>query len=140
MRTPSGAPAAFRALVERAVALSGVPPRLIAAVASVESAWEVGAQSSAGAMGLMQLMPATARALGVDPWDAGENLVGGARYLAAMLSTFDDVGLALAAYNAGPGRVTEALRTGRALPAETMAYVQRVLGRMPALTPKLVSM
>lgn len=127
----------FRAMVERAGAVTGVPPRLIAAVASVESAWEVGALSSAGAMGLMQLMPATARALGVDAWDPASNLLGGARYLAAMLGAFDDVGPALAAYNAGPGRLVEAMRAGRALPAETLAYVPRVLGRMRTLEPRL---
>lgn len=124
-------------MVERAAAANEVPPRLIAAVASVESAWEVGALSSAGAMGLMQLMPATARELGVEPWNPASNLLGGARYLAAMLGAFDDVGLALAAYNAGPGRVVEALRAGKALPAETLAYVPQVLGRMRTLEPRL---
>ncbi|MFO0726499.1 MAG: lytic transglycosylase domain-containing protein [Myxococcota bacterium] len=119
--------------MERAGRWSGVPPRLVAAVASVESAWEVGALSSAGAMGLMQLMPATARALGVDPWDAGSNLMGGARHLAGLLEAYQDVGWALAAYNAGPARVAEAVRGGRGLPAETVEYVGRVVGRMRAL-------
>lgn len=137
METPSGAPGAFAAWVDLAARASGVPGRLVAAVASVESAWEVAALSAAGAMGLMQLMPRTAAELGVDPWAPRSNLLGGARYLATMLARFDDVGLALAAYNEGPERVIAAVRDGRALPSETVRYVPRVLERMAGLAPRL---
>lgn len=139
MGTPSGAPPRFAGWVEEAARGSGVPARLLAAVASVESAWEVGALSSAGAMGLMQLMPGTARDLGVDPWDPRSNLVGGARYLAALLGQCGDLGLGLAAYNAGPARVLAAMRDGRRLPEETLRYVPKVLGRMAKLAPRLTS-
>lgn len=139
MATSSGAPLAFVGMVEEAARLSGVPPRLLAAVVSVESAWEAGALSSAGAMGLMQLMPGTARELGVDPWDARSNLIGGARYLAGLLERFGDLGLGLAAYNAGPERVAEAMRGGRGLPEETLRYGPRVLARLATLAPGIRS-
>ncbi|MFO0722841.1 MAG: lytic transglycosylase domain-containing protein [Myxococcota bacterium] len=139
MGTPSGAPARFAAWVEEAARVSGVPSRLLAAVVSVESAWEAGAMSTAGAMGLMQLMPGTARNLGVDPWDPRSNLVGGARYLAALLGRFGDLGFGLAAYNAGPARVLAAVRDGQRLPEETLRYVPHVLERMAALAPRLTS-
>jgi len=83
----------------------------------------------------MQLMPATARSLGVNPWNPIENLIGGARYLAQQFRRFGDWALALAAYNAGPGRVLQAIRragsrewsrVARFLPRETQQYVPRV--------------
>lgn len=91
----------------------------------VESAYDPAALSSVGAVGLGQLMPATASDLGVDPYDWRENLDGSARYLAAMLREFGDVRLALAAYNAGPGAV---VRHGGIPPfPETRNHVRRVL-------------
>lgn len=91
----------------------------------VESAYRQGAVSSAGAIGLGQLMPGTARDLGVDPNDPLQNLDGSARYLAMMLQEFGDPRLALAAYNAGP----EAVRRSRGIPPfpETQNHVARVL-------------
>ncbi len=91
----------------------------------VESAYRQEAISSAGAIGLGQLMPATARDLGVDPNDPLQNLDGSARYLALMLQEFGDPRLALAAYNAGP----EAVRRSRGIPPfpETQNHVARVL-------------
>lgn len=91
-----------------------------------ESAWNPRARSRAGAMGLGQLMPGTARGLGVrNPWDPEQNLIGAARYLKAQYDRFGTYELALAAYNAGPGRV----RGGR-IPqiAETQNYVRRIKG------------
>ncbi|OSQ49783.1 lytic transglycosylase domain-containing protein [Marivita geojedonensis] len=91
----------------------------------VESAYQQDAISSAGALGLGQLMPATARDLGVDPRDPLQNLDGSARYLAMMLETFGDPRLALAAYNAGP----EAVRQHGGIPPyrETQNHVARVM-------------
>ncbi|WP_305970559.1 MULTISPECIES: lytic transglycosylase domain-containing protein [unclassified Mameliella] len=91
----------------------------------IESAYDPNAVSHAGAIGLGQLMPGTARALGVDPHDWRQNLDGSARYLAQMLAEFGDVRLALAAYNAGP----DAVREHRGIPRfqETHSHIQRVL-------------
>lgn len=89
-----------------------------------ESRYCADAVSPQGALGLGQLMPGTARELGVDPLDPTENLMGAARYLRTQLDTFGDTPLALAAYNAGPGAVT----TYRGVPPypETQAYVREV--------------
>jgi transglycosylase-like protein with SLT domain len=91
----------------------------------VESAYRQDAVSSAGAIGLGQLMPATARDLGVDPRDPHQNLDGSARYLAMMLERFGDPHLALAAYNAGP----DAVRQYGGIPPyrETQNHVARVM-------------
>lgn len=91
----------------------------------IESAYDPSAVSHAGAIGLGQLMPGTARALGVDPHDLRQNLDGSARYLALMLAEFGDIRLALAAYNAGP----DAVREQRGIPPfqETHSHIQRVL-------------
>jgi soluble lytic murein transglycosylase-like protein len=111
--------------IEAAANQAGVDPRLLAALVWQESGFNESAVSKSGAIGLAQLMPATAEGLGVDPWDAAENLGGGARYLAWTIAEFGSVDLGLAAYNAGPGRVREA--GGIPNIAETQAYVPRVL-------------
>lgn len=114
--------AAFEAAAER----HDLSVELLKAVARVESAFDPQAVSHAGAQGLMQLMPATARAMGVtDPFDPAQSIEGGARYLRKMLDRFDDdLELALAAYNAGPTAVT---RYGGIPPfEETRRYVGRV--------------
>lgn len=104
-------------------------PALIEALVWQESRWRPSAVSSAGAIGLAQLMPGTARALAVDPRDPMANLEGGARYLRMQLNAFDgDLERALAAYNAGPGRVIRAKGVPR-IP-ETQAYVAAIMARL----------
>jgi soluble lytic murein transglycosylase-like protein len=131
----TGLPAAgqrWSPAIEAAAGRYGLDPRLFAALVWTESNFHPGVVSHAGALGLAQLMPGTARGLGVDPLDPLQNLDGGARYLRAQLDTFGRVDLALAAYNAGPGRVRGA---GNAVPniVETQLYVVRVLDRYEAL-------
>jgi len=112
-------------LFEAAGARHGVSPALLASVARHESGFDPTARSRAGALGLMQLMPSTARSLGVDPLDPPSAVDGAARLLASHLRQFGSTELALAAYNAGPGAVT---RHGGVPPyRETQAYVRRVL-------------
>ncbi len=104
-------------------------PALIEALVWQESRWKEGAVSPVGATGLAQLMPGTARAMGVDPRDPAANLEGGARYLRLQLNAFGgDIDKALAAYNAGPGRVRQA----GGVPAirETQDYVAAILTRL----------
>lgn len=106
---------------------AGVDPQLFASLVWTESDFRPDAVSHAGAVGLAQLMPDTARWLGVDPTDPVSNLDGGARYLADQLDRFGDVELALAAYNAGPSRVEQA--GGIPNITETRNYVDRVMSR-----------
>ena len=109
-----------------------LPEKLIASVIQAESNFQVDAVSPAGAQGLMQLMPATAKELGVDdPFDVRQNINGGAGYLRQMLDRFGgDVKLALAAYNAGPGTVER--YNGNVPYRETQDYIERVLKRVSA--------
>ena len=128
-RAPSPvAPAAIQQLVDQNAATWQVDPALIKAVIANESAFDANATSSAGAMGLMQLMPGTASELGVaDAYDPGQNVAGGTRYLKGLLQRFNgDLRLAVAAYNAGPQAVE---KYGGIPPyAETQSYVTSVLG------------
>lgn len=127
---PAGRP--WAATVEGAAARAGLDGRLVAALVWTESNFIPTAVSRAGAIGLAQLLEGTARGLGVDPYDPVQNLVGGARYLRQQFDRFARVDLALAAYNAGPGRVA---RAGNAIPSlvETQLYVVRVLDRWERL-------
>ncbi len=94
------------AAVMSAARKTGLDPALIRAVIQTESSFRSNAVSRAGAQGLMQLMPGTAKELGVtDPFDPVQNVLGGSTYLAKQLKRFGDIRLALAAYNTGPGRV-----------------------------------
>ena len=103
-----------------------IPPELFVRLVQQESGWNPGAVSPKGAMGLAQLMPETARRLGVDPMDPHENLEGGARYLRQQYEKFGSWRLALAAYNAGPGAVE---KYGDVPPyQETQNYVRAILG------------
>jgi hypothetical protein len=97
---------------------------LFRALVEAESSYNPTAVSPKGAYGLGQLMPDTARSLGVDPRDPSQNLDGAARYLLAQLATFKDIDLALAAYNAGPHRVDE--YSGIPPFTETRDYIARI--------------
>lgn len=107
----------------------GVPGDLAIRQARQESGFNQSAVSSAGAIGVMQLMPATARELGVNPYDLDQNIEGGMRYLRQMYSLFGSWPLALAAYNAGPGKMRKVLDGKAALPSETAKYVHIITGR-----------
>ncbi|WP_404400565.1 lytic transglycosylase domain-containing protein [Pelagibacterium halotolerans] len=119
----------YAAFVSEAAQRFGIPEQWILAVMQAESRGHVGAVSSRGAMGLMQIMPGTwtelraRHRLGADPFDARDNILAGAAYLREMFDRYGDPIAMLAAYNAGPGRYDEHLATGRSLPAETRAYL-----------------
>jgi soluble lytic murein transglycosylase-like protein len=125
----------LRSLATAAALRHGLDPDLVLAVIAVESGFQPAALSPKGAQGLMQLMPATARSLGVtDALDPAQNLDGGARYLKQMVAEQGgDLTRALAAYNAGPGAVK---RHGGVPPyRETRHYVKRVLRRYTRPAP-----
>jgi len=116
----------YRSLAAQIATEEGVDPDLFLRLVQQESGFKDTARSPVGAIGLAQLMPGTAKDLGVDPNDPVQNLRGGARYLRQQLDTFGDVNLALAAYNAGPG----AVRKYGGIPPfkETQNYVFKITG------------
>lgn len=128
----------IRPIVEAAAMRYKLSRRLLEAVIEVESSFDRYALSSKGAQGLMQLMPDTARDLGVrDVWDPADNVDGGARYLRQMLDRFDqNLTLALAAYNAGPGAVERAGGVPR-IP-ETQNYVVKIRSALGGATGRAV--
>ena len=121
----------YDAYFQEAAQSYGVPVALLKAMGKTESNFNQSAVSSAGAIGVMQLMPGTAASLGVDPYDARQNIMGGAKYIAGNLEQFkgysNGLELAIAAYNAGPGAV---IKYGYQIPPykETQNYVKKVLG------------
>jgi soluble lytic murein transglycosylase-like protein len=122
-------PAQWRGRVAELAAKYDISPALLEALVWQESRWNPHAVSPAGARGLAQLMPGTARVMGIDSHNPSANLEGGARYLRAQLDTFDgNLEKALAAYNAGPGRVERA--GGIPQIAETQNYVAAILSRL----------
>ncbi len=127
-KAPAGkAGADARALVAAAANKYGIDEKLLHSLVKAESGYRVGAISPKGAIGLMQLMPETAKSYGADPTDPAQNVETGTRYLAELLTKYDG-GLyrALAAYNAGPGAVAK--YNGQIPPyAETQQYIRRVL-------------
>jgi len=125
----SAGPAAWRAQVAMLAQKYDISPALLEAVVWQESRWHSEARSSKGAHGLAQLMPGTAREMGVDIANPLSNLEGGARYLKIQLDRFDgDIERALAAYNAGPSRVLSA--GGIPQIPETKAYVSAIMSRL----------
>lgn len=124
-------PEQWQAHIAHLAAKYDLSPRLLEAVVWQESRWRHTASSPAGAYGLAQLMPGTARDLGVDRTDPRQNLEGGARYLRMQLDAFGgDLEKALAAYNAGPSRVEKAGGIPRI--RETQQYVAAIIGRLSA--------
>ena len=125
-KVPRGQSHEYDRLIRRAAADAGLPPALVKAVIAAESAFQPDAISRKGAMGLMQLMPQTARELGVRrAFDAEDNVYGGTRYLRRLHDKYGSWTFTLAAYNAGPTAVDRY----RGVPpyAETQEYVRRVL-------------
>jgi hypothetical protein len=115
-------------IFQKAASTYGVDENLLKAIAKAESGFDANATSKSGAMGIMQLMPATAKALGVsDAYDPEQNIMGGAKYISSLLEKYDgNVSYALAAYNAGSGNVD---KYGGIPPfEETQNYVTKILG------------
>ena len=128
-QSPAPIPPMWRARIAKLAAQYDISPHLLEAVVWQESRWRVTALSPVGARGLTQLMPGTARQMGVNPDDPDANLEGGTRYLRIQLNAFDgDVERALAAYNAGPARVARAGGIPRI--RETQAYVASIMARL----------
>lgn len=127
-KTVSGTVNTLDSIFKKAASTYGIPEKILKAVAKTESDFQVTAVSKAGAMGIMQLMPATAKELGVsDPFNPEQNIMGGAKLLASNLKEFGgDLKLALAAYNAGSG----AVRKYDGIPPyeETQNYVKKIMG------------
>lgn len=128
-RHAAGIPPRYAAKIAELAVRFDLSPSLLEALVWQESRWREDAVSPVGAQGLAQLMPGTARYLGVDPRDPFANLEGGARYLREQLDRFGgDLEKALAAYNAGPGRVERA--GGIPNIRETKQYVAAIIGRL----------
>jgi hypothetical protein len=132
---PPARPTTTREMIDDAAKRHGLPAAIVHAVANAESGYDQKAVSRAGAIGIMQLMPATASALGANPSDEAQNIDAGTRFLRSLLvkyrSSPDQVRLALAAYNAGPGAV--ARYQGVPPYAETRTYIRRVVGKYEKL-------
>jgi soluble lytic murein transglycosylase-like protein len=124
---PSSSANAYTTAFASASATTGVPEALLNAVASTESSFEPGAVSSAGAEGLMQMMPSTAASLNVNPFDPSQAIGGAAKLLSSYHQQFGSWSLALAAYNAGPAAVQQ--YSGIPPYSQTQSYVQTVLSR-----------
>ena len=130
---PAIVPTAFDTLIEKYASLHQVEASIIKAIMATESAFNPAALSRAGAIGLMQLMPMTARELGVNPFVPEQNIEGGVRYFSQLLRMFgSNLELALVAYNGGPGYAQRYARGQAALYGETRDYVRKVLSKLSA--------
>jgi soluble lytic murein transglycosylase-like protein len=139
VESSASVPQSFRGVFDSAAKATGADVGLLSAIAKAESNYNASAKSPAGAIGLMQLMPATAKGLGVNPNDPAQNVLGGAKYISQMMKKFGSTELALAAYNAGPGNVQKAIQQAGSrdwnkikqyLPKETQNYVPKVIANM----------
>jgi soluble lytic murein transglycosylase-like protein len=126
------APSVFDSLIEKHAARHQVEAAIVRAIIQAESAFNPLALSRKGAIGLMQLMPMTARELGVDPFVPEQNIEGGIRYFSQLLKMFGGLELALVAYNGGPGYAQRYARGQAVLYGETRDYVRNVMGRINA--------
>lgn len=130
MATKQKLPSPIAAMLDAAAAHNAIPSALARAVAWVESRGNPKAESNVGARGVMQLMPATAKQLGVsDPFDAEQNIAAGVAYLSKLLKKYGNEMHALAAYNWGPGYVDHALAAGKAIPESVLQYARNVQAR-----------
>jgi soluble lytic murein transglycosylase-like protein len=125
-------PTVFDPFIEKYAALHQVEAAVVRAIIQAESAFDSLALSRKGAIGLMQLMPLTARELGVDPFVPEQNIEGGIRYFSQLLRMFGGLELALVAYNGGPGYAQRYARGQAPLYGETRDYVRKVIGRIDA--------
>ena len=124
-------------LIHQAACEFGLPVGLFDALIMQESRYQPAAVSPKGAFGLAQLMPGTARQLGGDPYSLRDNIRGGARYLKQQIDRFGRYDLALAAYNAGPGRVERRRQVPQI--AETQAYVRTIMSTWTGVAPQVKS-
>ena len=124
-------------LVYQAACEFGLPVGLFDALIMQESRYQPAAVSPKGALGLAQLMPGTARQLGVDPYSLRDNIRGGAQYLKQQVDRFGRYDLALAAYNAGPGRVERRRQVPQI--AETQSYVRTIMSTWTGVGPQVMS-
>jgi soluble lytic murein transglycosylase-like protein len=144
VRTATADP--YAAHITEASRRFGIPERWIRAVLRAESAGDARAISSAGAMGLMQVMPDTwaelrvRHRLGRNPYDPHDNILAGTAYLREMWDHYGDVAAMLAAYNAGPARYDEHRAKGRPLPAETRAYVASLAPALRGERPSKIAL
>lgn len=125
-------PAAFDVLIEKYATLHRVEAAIVRAIMETESAFNPAAFLRAGAIGLMQLMPMTARELGVNPFEPEQNIEGGVRYFSQLMRMFGSLELVLVAYNGGPGYAQRYARGQAALYDETRDYVRKVLSKLSA--------
>lgn len=124
----AGPGAPYRAALSAAEAQNGIPGMYLTRMAYVESAFNPNARSGAGAVGLMQFLPATAAQYGADPANPYQSIAAAGRYLAALYAMFSDWDLAVGAYNAGPGNMRKAISGNYTLRPETIRYVANVTG------------
>jgi soluble lytic murein transglycosylase-like protein len=126
----SAPPGQYDAIIQRYANAHEVEVAIVRAIIEAESAFNPAARSRAGAIGLMQLMPMTARELQVDPFVPDQNIEGGVRYFSQLLERFGGLELALVAYNAGPGFAERYVRGQAVLYGETRQYVKNVLASL----------